>query len=642
MSTALLRRRTRLLWLTLAFVASWTLEAHAQTEVTACGRDDATGGVNLMQALAGGGEIVVRCGAGAQTIEITRTHAITRETSLDGEGRLSLTGAGTANFFALTATLKLANLTVSNTSANGSNTSIATGETATIELRKVRTENTIRPYVVDSLLAEDSTFEGNGVAGGYSYGSVIHAQNITLLRATLVRNHDHPIAGGAWRTASPTAVARRISIVDSEFAENRMTSLVSDARLMVRGSTFRDNGRSFAESGGTWDCCGGALTITQTVGEISHSRFIGNKSYGFGGAIYATGSRLTVSQTRFEGNSARIGGAIMHVGRPIKNNIWSLTPFGVPPRLTLLGAQFRGNSAQYDGGAIAWAGAIDGDAPLFVKNTAGGAGGALVNWRAITDLQPDFAGVLPAVQALTGETSEMLAFSRPLIADNVAAAVGGIEAGPATVRLGNAILARNAVTGTGPRNYGLSAAGAVELINTTIAEHPGAGLGLEGAGTLVLINTILTDNAGGACIGVAGKISSSTASIQHPGTTCGAAIQSANPSLGGGFTPSLWSPARGNGNQASCMADVVRAIDIYGSKRLADGKCSIGAVEADLEREIRRALPTSLARNFDLEWWLWIILLILIFAFLIGLLIGFLRRRKKRAKKKGTHDDARS
>lgn len=569
MSTALLRRRTRLLWLTLAFVASWTLEAHAQTEVTACGRDDATGGVNLMQALAGGGEIVVRCGAGPQTIEITRTHAITRETSLDGEGRLSLTGAGAANFFALTATLKLANLTVSNTSANGSNTSIATGESATIELRKVRTENTIRPYIVDSLLAEDSTFEGNGVAGGYSYGSVIHAQNITLLRATLVRNHDHPIAGGAWRTASPTAVARRISIVDSEFAENRMTSLVSDARLMVRGSTFRDNGRSFAESGGTWDCCGGALTITQTVGEISHSRFIGNKSYGFGGAIYATGSRLTVSQTRFEGNSARIGGAI-------------------------------------------------------------------------TDLQPDFAGVLPAVQALTGETSEMLAFSRPLIADNVAAAVGGIEAGPATVRLGNAILARNAVTGTGPRNYGLSAAGAVELINTTIAEHPGAGLGLEGAGTLVLINTILTDNAGGACIGVAGKISSSTASIQHPGTTCGAAIQSANPSLGGGFTPSLWSPARGNGNQASCMADVVRAIDIYGSKRLADGKCSIGAVEADLEREIRRALPTSLARNFDLEWWLWIILLILIFAFLIGLLIGFLRRRKKRAKKKGTHDDARS
>jgi hypothetical protein len=151
---------------------------------------------------------------------------------------------------------------------------------------------------------------------------------------------------------------------------------------------------------------------------------------------------------------------------------------------------------------------------------------------------------------------------------------------------------------------------------------------------LVLINTILTDNAGGACIGAAGKISSSTASIQHPGATCGAAIQSVNPSLGGGFTPSLRSPARGAGDHAGCMADVVQAIDIYGSKRLANGECSIGAVEADLERDIRRALPTSLANKFDLRLWLWIILFILILAFLIGLLIGFLRRRnKKRAKK---------
>jgi predicted outer membrane repeat protein len=620
-----------LLGLALVFGASSTLQAQAATEVTVCGRDDAAGGVNLIQALAGGGEIVVRCGAGPQTIEITRTHSITRETSLDGEGRVALTGVGTAHFFALTATLKLANLTVRNTNANGDKTSIATGESATIELRKVRTENTIRPYVVDSLVAEDSIFEGNGDAAGYSYGSVIHAQNITLLRATLVRNHDHPIAGGAWRTVSPAAAARRISILDSEFAENRMTSLISNARLVVQGGSFRDNGRSFVESGGTWDCCGGALTITQSVGEISNSSFIGNKSYGFGGAIYATGSRLTLSRTRFEGNSARIGGAVMHVGRPLKNNIWSLTPFGVAPRLTLLGAQFRNNSAQYDGGAIAWAGAIDGDAPLFVKNSAGGAGGALVNWRAIIDLPPDFAGVLPAVQAMTDEAGELLAFSRPLIADNVAAAVGGIEAGPAAVRLGNAILARNAVTGSSPRNYGLNAAGPVQLVNTTIADHSGGGLALEGAATLVLINTILADNAGGACVGADGKINLSTASIQHPGATCGTAIQSINPALGGGFTPSLWSPARDKADAAGCVTDLVQAIDIYGSKRLAKGQCSIGAVEADLERDIRRALPSPQAKNFHLGWWLWIFLFILILASLIGLLIGFLRRRKKPA-----------
>ncbi|MGO4834961.1 hypothetical protein AB4144_22160, partial [Rhizobiaceae sp. 2RAB30] len=104
--------------------------------------------------------------------------------------------------------------------------------------------------------------------------------------------------------------------------------------------------------------------------------------------------------------------------------------------------------------------------------------------------------------------------------------------------------------------------------------------------------------------------------------------QSTNPSLGGGFTPSLWSPARDKGDPAGCMADVVQAIDIYGSKRLAKGLCSIGAVEADLERDISRALPSPLAQSFSL-WWLWILLFILILAFLIGLLIGLLRKSKK-------------
>ncbi len=619
-------------WLVLLALVCGALcpaQAQAATEVTVCGRDDAAGGVNLIQALAGGGEIVVRCGTGPQAIEMTRTHSITLETSLDGEGNLSLTGVGTADFFALTATLKLANLTVRNTNASGANTSIATGETAAIELRNVRTENTIRPYIVDTFLAEDSIFEGNGDPAGYSYGSVIHAQNISLLRTSFVRNHDHPIAGGAWRAASPSAVARRISILDSEFAANRMTSLISDARLTVSGSTFRDNGRDFAGAGGTWDCCGGALTITQSVGEISNSTFAGNKSYGFGGAIYATGSRLTLSRTTFEGNSARVGGAVMHVGRPLRNNIWSLTSFSVAPRLTLLGAQFRNNSAQYDGGAVAWAGAIDGDAPLFVKNSAGGAGGALVNWRAITDLPPDFVGVLPAVEAMTLAADETLVFARALVADNVAASMGGVEAGPATVLLGNSILARNDVSGASPRNAGLSAAGPVQLVNSTIADHAGGGVALEGSATLVLLNTILTDNAGGACVGAVGGITSSAASIQHPGTTCGGATQSTNPSLGGGFTPFLWSPARDKGDPAGCMADVVQAVDIYGSKRLAKGLCSIGAVEADLERDISRALPSPLAEKFSL-WWLWILLFILILAFLIGLLIGFLRRSRKK------------
>jgi predicted outer membrane repeat protein len=615
-------------------VACWVSQAQAAppTEVTVCGRDDAAGGVNLEQAMAIGGDIVVRCGTGPQTIEITRTYTVSGTTRIDGANQLTLTGTGTAHFFKLTGTLKLGGLTLRNTNAGGALTSIATGETGAIELQQVRTENTIRPYVVDSLVAEDSTFEANGDAAGFPFGSVVHAQNVTLRKARFLRNHDHPIAGGAWKTASPASTARHISIVDSEFTGNRMTSLISDARLVVTGSTFSDNGRDAASSGGSWGCCAGALTITQSVAEISNSTFAGNKSYGFGGAIYSAGTRLTLSRTTFDGNSARIGGAVMHVGRPIRNNIWSLTPFEVAPRLILSGAQFRNNSADYGGGAVAWAGAIDGDAPLFAKNRTGGSGGALVNWRAIGGLPAEFAGVIAGLQSMTSEADESLAFSRALVVDNQAASIGGIEAGPAAVELGNAILARNSVTGSSPRNSALSASGPVRLVNVTIADHPGGGVALEGAGTLTVINTILTNNSGGACVGAVGKIASSIASIQHPGTACGAAIHSDNPALGSSFKPGLLSPARDTGDAAACMAGPVRAMDIYGTKRLAKGKCSTGAVEADMERDIRRALPPALAKYFDLGLWFWIFLLILFLALLVGLLIGCARRRKKHSK----------
>ena len=602
----------------------------AATEVTVCGRDDAPGGVNLEQAMAMGGEIVVRCGAGPQTIEITRTYTVNGTTRIDGESRLTLAGTGAAHFFKLTGTLKLAGLTVRNTNAGGAQTSIATGGTGAIELQNVRTENTVMPYVVDSLVADDSTFEGNGDAAGHSFGSVVHAQNVTLRKTRFLRNHDHPLAGGAWKSASPVSTARRITIIDSEFTGNRMTSLISDALLTINGSTFSDNGRDSASSGGSWGCCAGALTITQSVAEISNSTFSNNKSYGFGGAIYSAGTRLTLSRTTFDGNSARIGGAVMHVGRPIRNNIWSLTPFEVAPRLILLGAQFRNNSADFGGGAVAWAGSIDGDAPLFAKNRSGGAGGALVNWRAIGGLPAEFASVIATLQSMTNEVDESLAFSRALVVDNVAASIGGIEAGPAAVELGNSILARNSVTGGSPRNSALSASGPVRLVNTTIADHPGGGVALEGAGTLAVVNTILTHNSGGACVGAAGKIASSVASIQFPGAACGALLTSEDPALGSGFRPGLFSPARDKGVVTACMAEPVRAMDIYGMKRLARGKCSVGAVEADTERDIARVLPAALAKHFDLGLWFWIFLLILLLALIIGLLIGCRRRRKRR------------
>ena len=159
----------------------------------------------------------------------------------------------------------------------------------------------------------------------------------------------------------------------------------------------------------------------------------------------------------------------MHVGRPIRNNIWSLTPFAVAPRLILLGAQFRNNSADYGGGA--WRGqALSMAMPRYSRRiAAGGSGGALVNWRAIGGLPAEFADVIAGLKTMTNEVDESLAFSRALVVDNQAASIGGIEAGPAAVELGNSILARNSVTGSSPRNSALSASGPVRLINVQLS-----------------------------------------------------------------------------------------------------------------------------------------------------------------------------
>ena len=89
------------------------------------------------------------------------------------------------------------------------------------------------------------------------------------------------------------------------------------------------------------------------------------------------------------------------------------------------------------------------------------------------------------------------------------------------------------------------------------------------------------------------------------------------------------SPARDKGDPVACMAEPVRAMDIYGTKRLAKGLCPIGAVEADIESHIRRALPPALAKSFNLTLWFWIFLLILLLALLIGILIECARRRQE-------------
>src|SRR3954451_9748923 len=104
--------------------------------------------------------------------------------------------------------------------------------------------------------------------------------------------------------------------------------------------------------------------------QIEGTTFSGNNSAGFGGALNAISSRVTLARCLFEKNSARAGGAIMFRGQAAINNYWSSGSFPFPLTLTLDRPRFHANRAVELGGPIFWSGQLLGSSALFSGNQA--------------------------------------------------------------------------------------------------------------------------------------------------------------------------------------------------------------------------------------------------------------------------------
>jgi hypothetical protein len=616
-------------WSALALILG-AASASSQTVVTVCGRDDATGGTNLATALAAGGAIVIRCGSAPQTIQITRTHVLPPATSIDGEGRTTLTGDGSAPMFTATGTVRLASVTVRNPGPGGGvvsrtpTTAVVVG--GHVELAKVRTEGTIGPYVVKTLNAVDSVFEANGDAHGESYRAVIEAENVTLTRATFNGNHDHPIGGGPDPATGGLPAARSILIEDSRFTDNRFPLLILDASITIRRSTFVRNGARATADDGVWACCAGALTVVHSIASIEDSEFSANRTTGFGGAVAAIASRLTIKRTLFENNAGRLGGAVMFWGQTARNNFWGSGALG-GLALELERARFHGNVASEVGGALVWSGQVAGDSALFVANRAR-LGGAVAHWGADAALQPEFAEVFPSLASLTQSGAESLAVSRAVFLDNVASQQGGaLHGASAAVRLGNALVARNRVERSGATGglYGAD----LTLVNATVVGNRNIGVALAAGGrSLTLFNTIVADNEAGNCSAPADKLAANQSNVQFPGGSCGSEPRSVRPSLDERYAPSLTSPARYAGHVPTCLGDeLVGGRDLHGAPRANKGTCAIGSIEPDSTRDLFADTPFERAGEDPWPW----VLRCLLFLILLGILIGFVRARRARA-----------
>lgn len=596
--------------------------------VTVCGRDDSAGGLNFATAVSQGGTVTIRCPAGQDAIELTRTYALASNLAISGEGSVTLRGPNSGPMFTTSQTLRLSGLTLSNPAAVSG--SIVSGDMASVTLEGVQVEQSTSAFVVRTLRAERSRFAGNGNSTAEaSGGAVINAETIDLIGCDFTENGDHPVAGGAWPTPDRIALSRRVSIDGTKFSGNRASLLLIDARVSIRTSQFVANGLP-PGSRETWGCCGGALTLVRSDAQIFDSEFSGNDSLGFGGAIHAVGSRLTVARSSFVRNAARVGGALMSWGRPPRNNIWSANDWIDLPRLVLNHVTFDGNTASEFGGALAFAGAIGGNGLVFRRNEAHSAGGAIASWHAAEMPEP-FGGVLQAlVDNTKPEPADRVALAQSIFTENRSSGSGAaLSAADADAALGNTIVARNSVVA------GAAVVGTrLRLVNDVVADNSGTGVAGPPGASIVLGNTVLLRNSNGNCAFAAPVIVGPN--MQSPSNVCGDKVASVDPGLDGSYAPSIVSAARGTGDYGLCVSDPeVMGVDLYGTSRIALAQsCAVGAIERSRTEAVASALTFG-SKNGRGPWLWWILALLLLAGLVAGALIQ--RRRWHRSGNSAAH-----
>jgi hypothetical protein len=256
-------------------------------------------------------------------------------------------------------------------------------------------------YVVDADLSiGDSVFTDNAAArfaGAVRTGG--DGVVVSIVGATFENNDALDGNGGAIDHSGAGAI---VEVFDSVFSGNTATStgaaifanLASDVTLLRCG--FFDNvavGTGSEDTGGAYisgtarvlveDCdfernlapgSGGGLRFNNSSGSVVGSRFIGNEA-SRGGAILVVGNGLDVSifNSKFSGNSARRQGADTNTGGAVSA---SGTTSG--PNLSVYNSLFTGNTA-VSAGAIEVASFADAviNNCTFVDNDADAIGGAI-------------------------------------------------------------------------------------------------------------------------------------------------------------------------------------------------------------------------------------------------------------------------
>jgi predicted outer membrane repeat protein len=262
----------------------------------------------FLDAFDGGGDVTFDCGAAPHTIALAEFQEVAIDTSIDGGGLITLSGANASPFFRVGGGVVM--------QIDGLTLTRGLGSFGAIEN-------------LGTLIIQDSRIEECNAVGA-EHGTITNYANLTILGVTFAENTS-AYSGGAIFSYGGT-----VDIAESTFIENSTPGpelhnggAISGfffANILVEDSTFTGNfstdggaiafdgvgtvtnvdfvGNQARETGGgASDYYGGALLLGPTADvEITDSHFEGNEAADDGGAIANDAGVLVVERSRFTQN----------------------------------------------------------------------------------------------------------------------------------------------------------------------------------------------------------------------------------------------------------------------------------------------------------------------------------------------------
>ncbi len=512
---------------------------------------DCSNDTQFSSMLSSGGTITFNCGTA--TIVLTTSKTISLNTTIDGGGKITLSGGDARRLFRVNSNVNLTlnNIILTNGySASDNGGALYNGGGA--------------------VTISNSTLKNSKTASDYDGGAIYNTGTLNLTNVTLSGNSTTYDDGGAIYNSNGT--------------------------LNLNTVTLSNNA-----AGGT----GGGIYQYYGTANLTNVTFTGN-SGDFGGGMYNAGT-VSMTNVNFDSNSARNGGGGMYTDDDgvvnftdvlfYKNTteqlggalrVWSST-------MTASRVTFDQNTADDDGGAIYnRGGQFNWQDIEFSSNTSKGDGGAISTYYGFSMRNVTFQNNHSDKSggAIYNQVGTINLTNATLSGNSTNQSGGGIYVWAGTTTLVNVTLHGNS------------------------AGEVGGGIFTDNVSPdLSLQNVILSSNSGGNCQFNTAPISSITNLSSDSSCAFGGGRDNVNVMLGaladnGGFAkthlPQSGSPAINGGTNAGCPST-----DQRGISRPQGSNCDVGSVEIPEVCNAKPATPkltkpknggTSTKTKVKLDW----------------------------------------